>query len=106
MSDRCRGSNCLLRSNSIVHLGKFYPPHNGGMETHLRDLTVRQARLTNVSVIVANSSARNKDEVVEGVRVIRVARTGTIASMPICPGLTNAIRRSPADLVHIHMPNP
>jgi glycosyltransferase involved in cell wall biosynthesis len=92
--------------NSIVHLGKFYPPHNGGMETHLRDLAVRQARIADVSVIVANSRVRSQDEVAEGVHIIRVARVGTIASMPFCPGLTSAIRRCPADLVHIHMPNP
>jgi glycosyltransferase involved in cell wall biosynthesis len=95
-----------LRNTSIVHLGKFYPPHNGGIETHLRDLAVRQARVMAVSAIVANAARRNERAVIEGVQVIRVARLGTIASMPVCPGLTNAIRQCPADLVHIHVPNP
>lgn len=91
---------------SILHVGKFYPPHNGGMETHLRDLATRQARDAQVSVIVANGARRNESCQMDEVRVTRVARVMTIASMPVCPGLSAAIRRTPADLVHIHMPNP
>jgi glycosyltransferase involved in cell wall biosynthesis len=91
---------------SVLHLGKFYPPHRGGMETHLRDLAVRQVSKADVNVLVANTAPRYEQEILEQVRVTRVARLGTIASMPLCPGLTAAIRRTPADLVHIHMPNP
>jgi rhamnosyl/mannosyltransferase len=90
----------------VLHLGKFYPPHNGGMETHLHDLAVRQALTVAVSVIVANSARRSEYAVMEGVCVKRVARIATIASMPVCPGLSAAIRSVPADLVHVHMPNP
>jgi glycosyltransferase involved in cell wall biosynthesis len=91
---------------SILHIGKFYPPHNGGMETHLRDIAIRQSRLADVSVIVANGTRQQEYSVMDGVRVTRVARIATIASMPVCPTLSNAICHSPADLVHIHMPNP
>ncbi len=42
----------------------------------------------------------------EGVRVTRLAKVATVASMPICPALVTAIRHRPADLVHIHVPNP
>jgi len=59
-----------------------------------------------VKVIVANSVLRRESSLLEGVSVTRVARVATIASMPVCPGLVGAIRSSPADLVHIHMPNP
>jgi glycosyltransferase involved in cell wall biosynthesis len=95
-----------VKEFSIVHIGKFYPPQNGGMETHLHDLAVRQTSVAEVKVIVANSTAQSEHCVSEGVSITRVARIGTIASMPVCPGLLAAIRRSPADLVHIHMPNP
>lgn len=95
-----------LRRPAVLHLGKFYPPYSGGMETYLRDLAVRQARMASVSVIVANSVARNEDGIRDGVRVVRVASIANIASMPLCPGLTGAIRRFPADLVHLHVPNP
>jgi glycosyltransferase involved in cell wall biosynthesis len=95
-----------LKSLSILHIGKFYPPHSGGMETHLRDLAVRQAKTSQVKVVVANSARRRESSLMEGVNVTRVARVATIASMPVCPGLVSAIRSSPADLVHIHMPNP
>ena len=91
---------------SVLHVGKFYPPHSGGMETHLRDLAVRQSKAAEVKVIVANSAPRRESAILEGVRVTRVARFATIASMPVCPGLVSAIRSTPANIVHIHMPNP
>lgn len=72
----------------------------------MRDLAVRHARLTPVSVVVANSQPRNETTEMEGVRVTRLARFGMVASMPICPQLPSAIRRSPAEIVHIHLPNP
>jgi len=92
--------------HSILHLGKFYPPHSGGMETHLRDLAVRQTVRAHVSVVVANAARRHEQALMERVNVTRVGRLTTIASMPVCPGLTAAIRDSPADLVHLHAPNP
>lgn len=95
-----------MKTPSIVHLGKFYPPHHGGIETHVRDLAVRHARVWQVSVIASNTRFQNQTEMVENVRVIRVARMGTIASMPICPGLPAALHNCPADLVHLHTPNP
>ncbi|MBT9331245.1 glycosyltransferase [Paracidobacterium acidisoli] len=98
--------NFLSDRPSILHLGKFYPPDSGGIETHVRDLAVRQARTNRVKVIVANAGARYEIEKIDGVQVERLAHFGTIASMPVCPGLPAAIRRSPADLVHIHTPNP
>lgn len=76
------------------------------METHLRDLAVRQSQTVEVKVIVANSAPRHEVSLMDGVNVTRVARVATIASMPVCPGLIDAIRCSPAELVHIHMPNP
>ena len=90
----------------LLHIGKYYPPYPGGMETHVRDLAVRQKVVARVSVVVANSIARNEISEMDGVHIERIARLTTIASMPICPGLLGAIRRSPVDLVHIHMPNP
>jgi glycosyltransferase involved in cell wall biosynthesis len=91
---------------TILHVGKFYPPHPGGVETHLRELATRQARFANVRVIVSNSRRRTETSKLEGVSVTRVSRLTSIASMPICPGLQSAIRSCPADLVHIHTPNP
>ena len=90
----------------VLHVGKFYPPYDGGMETHLRDLAERQTGVADVHVIVANHRRRTERMLAQDVRVTRVARMMTIASMPVCPGLAGAIRRGPADLVHIHMPNP
>jgi glycosyltransferase involved in cell wall biosynthesis len=91
---------------SILHIGKFYPPHHGGMETHVHDLAVRQAGRADVNVIVANNHCKHEKCVIEGVSVARVARMGTLASMPICPGMTGEIRKTPTDLAHIHVPNP
>jgi glycosyltransferase involved in cell wall biosynthesis len=96
----------VMDKRSILHIGKFYPPHKGGMESHLRDLAVRQALVDRVRVIVSGETLRAEASELDRVHVNRVARLGTVASMPICPGLLSAIRRAPADLVHLHTPNP
>lgn len=95
-----------MRKPRILHVGKFYTSVPGGIESHVHDLAVRQARVASVSVLVSNGPARSEVTEVEGVKVMRLARLGSIASMPICPALRAAIRDSPADIVHIHMPNP
>ena len=76
------------------------------METYLHDLAVRQARNHRVTVVVANDCPRTETSSVDSMNVHRIAKFGTVASMPVCPGLLGAIRRTPADLVHLHMPNP
>jgi len=90
----------------ILQIGKFYSPYAGGMETHLEDLCVQLNRSADVRVIVANTSAGTVSEEISGIRVHRAGTWGSIANAPISPGLVNAIRRSPADIVHIHWPNP
>lgn len=91
---------------SILHLGKYYPPHMGGMEIYLKQLVSQQAKLTNVAVIVANDRPFTQIETVDGAKISRVTSLGVLASMPITPTMAWHIRENEADLVHLHMPNP
>ncbi|HSS20317.1 MAG TPA: glycosyltransferase [Pyrinomonadaceae bacterium] len=90
----------------VLHIGKYYPPYHGGMESHLEGLSNELKRLVDLEVIVANTSWRTAREVVDGIKVTRVGKLFDLQSAPICPALTRAIRRSPADIVHLHWPNP
>jgi glycosyltransferase involved in cell wall biosynthesis len=90
----------------VLQLGKFYPPHMGGMETHLQALCEQLQRSVDVRVIVASDDRRTTDELVGGIRVTRVGTAFHVTTVPICPGMAGAIRKTPADLVHIHWPNP
>ncbi len=85
----------LFPDRSILHVGKFYPPHRGGIESVVHDLAVRQSRTDHVSVVVANDPARTEISESEGVHITRVARYATVASMPVCPGLLSAIPPRP-----------
>jgi rhamnosyl/mannosyltransferase len=90
----------------ILHVGKYYPPHMGGIETHLQALSERLKESVDLRVIVANDSATALREAVAGVAVVRVGAPLTLFSTPLCPALPSAIRTAEADLVHIHLPNP
>jgi rhamnosyl/mannosyltransferase len=76
------------------------------METHLRALCLRLRESVDVEVVVANSARATVREAPEGVPVTRVASLATLASTPVCPGMARAIRSAPADVVHLHLPNP
>lgn len=94
------------RPLDVLHIGKFYPPHMGGIETHLQALCGELRKSVNLHVIVASDDHNGAEETLDGVRLSRVPTRLTLASTPFCPGMVSMIRKSSADIIHIHMPNP
>lgn len=94
------------RSMKVLHVGKFYPPHMGGIETHLQTLCGELRHSMDLRVIVASESRSPVEETLDGVRVSRLPTWATLAAAPLCPEMVSQIRHSDADLVHIHLPNP
>jgi rhamnosyl/mannosyltransferase len=97
------GKNGRLR---VLHVGKFYPPHKGGMETHLRDLCERLRGRVETEVLVANDGRADEESLVGGVRVARAGTLLRLGAAPLCPGMARRIRDSRADIVHLQFPNP
>ncbi len=90
----------------VLHLGKFFPPHHGGMETHLALLASGLTPFVEVEVAVAAGAQPHGREIVGNVTVHRMRTAGLLASQPICPELFTIIRQVRPDLVHLHHPNP
>lgn len=104
----------------VCHLGKYYPPAAGGIETHVQTLAQSQAALgLQVSVICADHEGIKRDG--EGkrvsicrerdgdVRVTRCARRFHVNRLDVCPSLPGVLRDlsiDPPDLLHLHTPNP
>jgi glycosyltransferase involved in cell wall biosynthesis len=97
----------------VLHIGKFYPPYQGGMENLLRDLlkALKEEGLS-VSALVhhhvpGRSFSREEDD---GVPITRVPSSGQLLYLPVSPGfprrLRQVIRDLRPDLLHLHFPNP
>jgi glycosyltransferase involved in cell wall biosynthesis len=99
-------SGSALRRLRVLHVGKFYPPHMGGIETHLQTLCVELRKTHDLRVVVANDNRKTSEEVIDDVPVSRMATPVTLFSAPLCPGMISQIRAFNADIVHIHLPNP
>jgi glycosyltransferase involved in cell wall biosynthesis len=90
----------------VLHVGKFYPPHFGGIESHVQALCGELSKSLDVTALVANNGHATS-EIFDGrVRVLRVGTLCHFAGAPICPEFVRRIRESKADLVHLHLPNP
>lgn len=90
----------------ILHLGKFYPPHRGGIETHLEILCRELSKSAAIEVIVANHRPGDETELIAGVKIRRLHSMLNVAAAPICQRMVQEIRATPADIVHLHTPNP
>lgn len=101
----------------VLHIGKYFPPHPGGMETYLRDLmNVQKRQGLDVQALVHSSEPRLFDAV-ESVdepsglsyQVTRCARWFNLGFVPISPlfwlSALIAIRRFQPTIIHIHHPN-
>ena len=91
----------------------YYPPHLGGVETHLRDISeglVEHAG-AKVRAIVCNESGERAEETIGGVDVVRLPRQFALSSAPVAlsmPGVLSAEMRrpEPPDVMHFHFPYP
>ena len=90
----------------VLHIGKYYPPYRGGMESHLEGLSYELNQMVDLEVVVANTGRRTTKEIADGVKVTRVGKLFDLQSAPICPALVGQIREAKADIIHIHWPNP
>jgi len=88
-------------------VGKYYPPVDGGIESHVHDLATALSSRYDVTALVFNTERRTVQETVEGVRVVRVATLGRVFSTEMAPGFPSwFMRLRSADLIHLHTPNP
>lgn len=106
----------------VCHLGKYYPPAYGGIETHVATLARAQQRLgAEVTVYCVNHETEDgrevrdsrflrsatREEVVDGVEVIRLGRFGGVNKLDLCPGVRRFRKELDRfDVVHLHAPNP
>jgi len=107
------------RKFNIVHLSKYYPPYQGGIETHVQTLAQAQASLGHkVQVICVNGNNEkgeysNKTETVDEqdgeVTITRLGRTSSVARFDLCPELLGRIAEIAwrhDTILHLHTPNP
>lgn len=101
----------------ILHLGKYYPPARGGMETVLRLICEGLLdRGHEVCAVVAAQDGSDRRELLYGPTtgrsgtLVRAGQLAVLNSQPITPNLPALLRRETArfrpDLVHLHWPNP
>lgn len=93
----------------IVHLGKYYPPAPGGIESLVRDMAVAQADAgMNVTVhaFQHHKGVPTTDGIENGVHVFRHEKRASVAKLDISPGLLDHIRHCRPDVIHVHVPNP
>lgn len=95
-----------LRDLRVLHLGKYYPPSRGGIENHLEVLSTELKEFVRLKLIVANEGRETISGDCDGVDVTRLGELFKLQSAPICPALVREVRRQPADIIHVHWPNP
>ena len=94
---------CLMK---VLHVNKLYYPHIGGIENAVRTLAIGLKDKVDIEVLVANKQLKTVVEIVDGVKVTRVASLGRLRSAPMASGFISQLKRAKSDIYHFHFPNP
>ena len=90
----------------ILQVGKYYPPVRGGIENNVQFLTRGLAGVHEVTTLVFHTARETVRERLDGADVIRAGSFGRVLSTEMSPSYIPWMRRLPADLIHLHTPNP
>lgn len=91
----------------VLHVGKYYPPYRGGIETVVEQLCRGLARRgVQITALVSNDNPATVEETIDGVRVLRLGRTAELNSQPLNLRLVPMLRALRFDALHLHTPNP
>ena len=90
----------------VLHVFKdYYPPTVGGIELHINDI-VHSMEGVEFEVLTSARSRRHVEDMDGAVRVVRTPEYARPTSTPVTPAWIGHLRRTDADLVHFHVPNP
>lgn len=92
----------------VLHLGKYFPPRPGGMESFLGDLAMAQVRQGHaVAVLVHGNRNSVRDD--SGVQLYEAKATRELLYAPVSLQfprlLKQAIEHFQPDVIHAHLPN-
>ncbi|MDG2460838.1 MAG: glycosyltransferase [Luminiphilus sp.] len=101
----------------VLHVGKYFPPDPGGMETYLRDLMMSSVSMGTRSAALVHRSRASIQSIEEryqsneiSVAITRVASWFRLLFTPISPtfplALSRMIKRQRPSILHLHLPNP
>ncbi|MGB0132771.1 glycosyltransferase [Dokdonella sp.] len=97
----------------VLHLGKYYQPHRGGIERYLQDLaewSVDHGHHVGALVHQPPGQWRSTHDEVNGVDLWRAGCIGAPLYTPLSPTyplrLGQALEAIQPDVLHLHMPNP
>jgi glycosyltransferase involved in cell wall biosynthesis len=96
----------------VLHIGKFFPPHAGGIERYSADLITALAARGVATAMLAHAppgTRRTQRLSANAVEITLAACYGQFIYAPVSPGfpwlLAALIARFKPDLLHIHTPN-
>lgn len=97
----------------VLHIGKYYYPFKGGIETFLQGVVENKQyqKYIESHVLVHHDicNVPTGSEIINGVKITKVRKQGTLLYAPICASFLKHLERLIAefkpDVIHIHMPN-
>lgn len=97
-----------MKKLRILQVNKYYYPHIGGIERVVQQVAEGLAEETEMTVLVSAEDKKYYEEVMNGVKLIRLPRHIKFGSMPISFGLFGKLRKlsGQQDVIHLHMPFP
>lgn len=95
-----------MRRMRILHLGKYYPPSRGGIESVVETLCRGERPVAETQALVLNKARQTSAEVVDDVPVTRVGSLVTIGAVSVAVTLPWWLARAEADVIVLHEPNP
>lgn len=93
----------------ILHVGKYYYPFRGGIESVVRAVCEGLAKNDHeVEVLCSNDSLFGQEDFINGVKVTRLGRLFSFLGQALNIGLFFSLHKKAKefDVVHIHGPNP
>ena len=93
----------------ILHIGKYYAPIEGGIES-INHFVVNVLKGCQQRVLSFNNQNTSREEDIENVPIIRSSLKGVFASQPLSFSYLKELRRCiqlfDPDVIHFHYPNP
>lgn len=92
----------------VLHIGKFYPPYFGGIETVNYDI-VEGVNKKGIQVdVLCSNHERGRKESKEKYKIYRANTLKVVASTPLSFDLVFLLKKIQReyDIIHVHLPNP